>query len=224
MLSRVLPLRYLAALCVILVMQACGKDEEVLPAFEQHLCSLITTADGYTERLLLDNGSHYAVANRIATPATSIDTLRVLAYYVREADGRVRLGRTQIVPTLVPLPVHTAPLAPMLADTATLRVGSLWRSSHYVNARIEALTHNEQQTFSLYLRHIERSADGTQTAVMQLYRTPTGALPAFTSTFYLSFDVRPLAPFLRAGHDSIAIVLRTAHTPRPDSVRYTFVY
>lgn len=221
---KTLLLRSLVMLLLLPLLLACNKDEEALPPFEQHLCSLITTADGYAVRVLLDNGSYHTIANPVATPATGVDTLRVLAYYSRESDGRVRLGRTQLIPTLIPLPMGRLEAWDTLADTATLRVGSLWRSSHYINARIDALTHNEQQTFALYLRDIERSADGTQTAVMQLYRTPTGALPAFTHTFYFSFDVRPLGALLRAGRDSVAVVLRTAHTPRPDSVRYTFVY
>lgn len=204
----------------LLLVASCGKDEEVLEPFEQHLCSIVTTVDGRAETLLLDDDTRYPIAPVVGTPSAVVDTLRVLAYFVRQANGQIRLGPTLRVPTLAPAPLGTT----FGSDTATMRVASMWRSSHYINARLDVRSHNEVQTLRLALHHIEPHADGTQTAVMHLYRKPTESLKAFTRTLYLSLDLRPLATTLQAGRDSVAVVVRAANAPGPDSVRYTFRY
>lgn len=204
---------------LVLACMACSEQEAVLDNFEQHLCSLTTDANGRATALLLDNGTYLRISNKVQTHVPN-DTLRVLAYLVRQADGSVRLGATRMATTLS---VPTAAKLPP-QDTPTMQVVTLWRSSHFINLRINVRTHGEVPTFALTRDTIQATPHGTQTATLHLYRMPSKALAAYTHTHYLSIDLRPLAHILVAGQDSIALSVHTDSTTTPTHMRYVMVY
>lgn len=211
-------LRSFLWLIALLGSASCGSDAPALDNFEQHLCTLVTDAQGRATTLWLDNGTRLPLANSVQLPSPS-DTLRVLAYMVRQADGRARLGHTRLVRTLAVPRVAQAVPSPI----APMRVVTLWRSSYYINVRLEVLAHHETPRFTLTRGTTQAHTNGTHTATLHLCHAPSQTA-AYTLTHYLSIDLRPIATTLVAGRDSVALVVHTSATHPIDSLRYAVLY
>ncbi len=200
--------RLLLCLCVCLF-TACSDDESVLPSFRQDLADLHTGLDGKATSLTPDNGVALRIANADEWKGLSADTIyRVLALYVAEADGKVRVQQLSHVFSQVPL---TLSEDSMRRDPLDLEAA--WRGGRYVSLLVSWLSAGNGHGMAFINKGVSARPDGGKVLRLELYHDRRGDAQYYYRQAYLSCPLSPFEGVLLPGRDSVELRVTTRSGP-----------
>lgn len=188
---------------------SCDSDDETpFPPVRFDLCEVVTASDGRVEEYRFDDGTHLLPANAIQ-PLRPDTIYRSLLGYQINREGKAAVH--QLSQILAP-PMRQYSHESLRTDA--VKPISLWLSPRYLNLRI-AVPRSARR--SHYLGFHRRGwldhPNASKTLEVQLYHDARGDRSDFLDEVQLSCPLYPYANELRAGQDSVAIVLQTPKGP-----------
>lgn len=183
----------------------CSHDEETpFPPVRFDLCEVLTAADGSVKAFRFDDGTTLLPAN--ALPHLRPDTIyrAMVGYQINRED---KASVHQLTQVLSPMMRHYAPES---LHTDAVKPISLWLSPRYLNLRV-AIPRSARRSHYLGFHRLgwRDNANASRTLEVQLYHDARGDRPDFLDEVLLSCPLYPYADALRAGQDSVAILLQT---------------
>lgn len=198
------PLRLLLTLLPLAALSACSEADDDVPPYREDLVDLHTNALAQPARLVLDDGTQFAVRNPAGFGALKPDTVyRALALYTSEG-GEAQLGAIGSV-----ISPHPTPFSGQRVPTDPVTLVAAWRGGGYVNLRIDILTGGGAHRFAFVDRGRETLATGSVVQAVELYHDQNGDAEYYTRSLYLSCPLQRCAAGLRAGKDSVELRVNT---------------
>lgn len=190
------------------VLQSCNdaEDREVLPPARFDLCEALTDDKGQVIEFRFDNGQILLPANNL--PLLRPDTLyRMLLGYQVSTTGKAAVHHWDSI-----LTIHARSFSPEKMRTDPVKIISVWQTRRYINLRLSVpRTAAKKHYFSFQTSSFYQPTDEQKARhlVLRLYHDADGDRPDYFEEALLSCPIYGYAGKLRAGVDSITMVVNT---------------